>query len=105
MPQEKLLLIPGPTPVHPRIIHSLSQPTVSHVSPIMVTELKQAQVNLTGNARDLWVTGIRDIRGQRAVLDSLSGQVGEDASLVFAEGHFPGDQQFQCLRRHGATFV
>ena len=44
--------------------------------------MKQAQANLTGNARDLWVTGIRDIRAQRAVLDGLSGQVGADASEV-----------------------
>jgi len=33
--------------------------------------MKQARGNLTGNARDLWVTGIRDIRGQRAVLAEL----------------------------------
>jgi hypothetical protein len=44
--------------------------------------MKQAQTNLTGNARDLWVTGIRDIRAQRAVLDSLSGQVGNGASAA-----------------------
>ena len=44
--------------------------------------MKQAQVNLTGNARDLWVTGIRDIRAQRAVLDSLSDQVGTEASAA-----------------------
>lgn len=33
----------------------------------------QAKINLTGNARDLWITGIRDIRGQsknlRKILD------------------------------------
>jgi alanine-glyoxylate transaminase/serine-glyoxylate transaminase/serine-pyruvate transaminase len=46
MNQEKLLLIPGPTPVHPRILNSLSQPTVSHVSPILVDELKEALTNL-----------------------------------------------------------
>ena len=42
--------------------------------------MQQARVNLTGNARDLWVTGIRDIREQSAVLDALAGQVGETAS-------------------------
>jgi alanine-glyoxylate transaminase/serine-glyoxylate transaminase/serine-pyruvate transaminase len=45
MEKEKLLLIPGPSPVHPRIIQSLSQPTVSHVSPILVAEMKEALVN------------------------------------------------------------
>jgi len=42
--------------------------------------MRQARMNLTGNARDLWVTGIRDIRGQRKVLDDLAGRLGEDAS-------------------------
>ena len=42
--------------------------------------MKQAQQNLTGNARDLWITGIRDIRGQRAALDGLEETVRETAS-------------------------
>ena len=52
----------------------------------MITELrvipplmKQAQRNLTGNARDLWVTGIRDIRQQRTGLDQLEEMVGDAA--------------------------
>jgi hypothetical protein len=32
---------------------------------------EQAQINLTGNAKDLWITGIRDIRMQSADLSSL----------------------------------
>ncbi len=40
---------------------------------------RQARDNLVGNARDLWVTGIRDIRGQLAVLDDLTGQLGDSA--------------------------
>jgi len=36
----------------------------------------QAQRNLTENARDLWVTGIRDIRGQSMVLNRLLEQEG-----------------------------
>jgi len=39
----------------------------------------QARGNLTGNARDLWVTGIRDIRNQGRVLDELAETVGENA--------------------------
>lgn len=44
--KEKLLLIPGPSPVHPRIISSLALPTVSHVGPEMVEELTAALANL-----------------------------------------------------------
>jgi hypothetical protein len=37
---------------------------------------QQAQQNLTGNARDLWITGIRDIRTQITDLESLKKKAG-----------------------------
>ncbi len=40
---------------------------LSVIPPLM----EQAQENLTGNARDLWVTGIRDIREQAGNLEKL----------------------------------
>ena len=50
--------------------------------------MKQAQKNLTGNARDLWITGIRDIRGQGRSLaelrDTLAGD-GNDALLAIID--------------------
>ena len=42
--------------------------------------MRQAQQNLTGNARDLWVAGIRNIRAQRGHLDTIEETVGGDAS-------------------------
>ncbi len=44
----------------------------------------QAKQNLTGNAKDLWVTGIRDIQHQSVVLKSLKTQsdIKEDTELV-----------------------
>jgi hypothetical protein len=53
---------------------------LSVIPPLM----RQAQRNLTGNARDLWVTGIRDIRAQRAALDRVSVLLGDtaDAALL-----------------------
>lgn len=44
---------------------------------------EQAKRNLTGNARDLWVTGIRDIKEQIKVLESIRAKPGvvEDAEL------------------------
>jgi hypothetical protein len=41
--------------------------------------MKQAQTNLTGNARELWVAGIRDIRYQGATLRELRTRVGDSA--------------------------
>jgi hypothetical protein len=43
--------------------------------------MRQAQSNLTGNARDLWITGIRDIRAQARNLETLRGMLGESPSV------------------------
>ncbi|MEL7001933.1 MAG: hypothetical protein AAFN93_04265 [Bacteroidota bacterium] len=47
---------------------------------------KQAKQNLTGNARDLWVAGIRDIRAQSKDLKDLLEQTGvkQDTGLLNA---------------------
>ena len=42
--------------------------------------MKQAQRNLTGNARDLWIAGIRNIQAQGSHLDDIRESAGEDAS-------------------------
>ncbi len=42
--------------------------------------MKQARGNLTGNARDLWVAGIRNIEGQRPNLDLIVGKIIGDPS-------------------------
>ena len=41
--------------------------------------MQQARRNLTGNARDLWVTGTRVMRGQLGKLDTLQARLGDDA--------------------------
>ena len=43
--------------------------------------MKQARRNLTGNARDLWLTGIRDIRDDLENLERLEGRVGDNVEL------------------------
>ncbi len=42
MIDETLTMIPGPTPVHPRILAALARPTVSHVAPAFVETFKRA---------------------------------------------------------------
>jgi hypothetical protein len=42
--------------------------------------MRQARRNLTGNARDLWIAGIRDIRYQSVKLADLAEQLGDAAS-------------------------
>lgn len=45
---------------------------------------EQAQKNLTGNAKDLWITGIRDIKNQSTVLKTIlyKNGVRQDTALV-----------------------
>ena len=47
--------------------------------------MRQAPGNLTGNARDLWVAGIRNIRNQRKHLDSILEMAGDGASGELTE--------------------
>ena len=49
--------------------------------------MKQARRNLTGNARDLWVTGIRDIRDDLELLEGLGDKAGDDPELRAAIAH------------------
>jgi hypothetical protein len=39
--------------------------------------LKQARINLTGNAREMWIAGIRNLRDQVAALLELEGKTGD----------------------------
>jgi hypothetical protein len=47
---------------------------------VIPTLMAQAKENLTGNARELWIAGIRDIRAQSADLETLKKQVAGAAS-------------------------
>lgn len=49
---------------------------LSVIAPLM----RQARTNLTGNARELWITGIRNIRSQRDNLDVIHERVAAQAS-------------------------
>jgi len=53
---------------------------LSVIPPLM----KQAQKNLTGNARELWIAGIRNIRNQRKNLDLIADRTAdsENAGLL-----------------------
>lgn len=90
MQHEKLLLIPGPTPVHPRIINSLALPTVSHVSPVLVAELKEALSNLKkivfcARGEAFIISGAGTLAMEMAILNTV--EKGEKI-LVLSQGLF-----------------
>ncbi|MEX0707358.1 MAG: hypothetical protein WD078_05295 [Woeseia sp.] len=51
---------------------------------VILPLMRQAQENLTGNARDLWRAGINNIRNQRENLDNIEATVGPVASRELA---------------------
>jgi hypothetical protein len=69
--------------------------------------LAQAQKNLTGNARELWVAGIRDIRAQRTALDRLAERVAATASdelnSIIAESQAATDELVEWLLAEAAS--
>jgi alanine-glyoxylate transaminase/serine-glyoxylate transaminase/serine-pyruvate transaminase len=102
MQKEKLLMIPGPSPVHPRIINSLSVPTVSHVSPVLVEELKEALANLKKivfceKGEPFIVAGAGTLAMEMAILNTV--QEGE-SFLVLSQGYF-GARMHQIAQSFG----
>lgn len=90
MQREKLLLIPGPTPIHPRITHALSQPTISHVSPVFVEEFGQALKNLKEivfcrSGEPFLVAGAGTLAMEMALLNTLQK---DERLLVLSQGYF-----------------
>ncbi|MFC2169062.1 pyridoxal-phosphate-dependent aminotransferase family protein [Acidobacteriota bacterium] len=102
MLQEKLLLIPGPSPVHPRIINSLSLPTVSHVSPIFGDELKQALSNIKKivfceKGEPFIIAGAGTLAMEMALLNTINK---EERLLVLSQGYF-GERMTQISKSFG----
>lgn len=69
-------------------LNSEAKKKLLHALGVMAPLNKQAQKNLTGNAKELWIAGIRDIRTQSADLKRLQSWPGvkEDAALLAAIG-------------------
>jgi alanine-glyoxylate transaminase/serine-glyoxylate transaminase/serine-pyruvate transaminase len=99
---EKLLLIPGPSPVHPRIIYSLAQPTVSHVGPEMVEELPRALANLKRivfckQGEAFVIAGAGTLAMEMALLNTVDKS---DRVLVLSQGYF-GNRMAEICRAFG----
>ncbi|MDH4219784.1 MAG: aminotransferase class V-fold PLP-dependent enzyme, partial [Candidatus Aminicenantes bacterium] len=102
MLQEKLLLIPGPTPVHPRILNALSQPTVSHVSPIHVDELKEAlsklkKIVFCERGEPFIIAGAGTLAMEMALLNTLAKS---EKALILSQGYF-GKRMAQIVQSFG----
>jgi alanine-glyoxylate transaminase/serine-glyoxylate transaminase/serine-pyruvate transaminase len=102
MPEEKLLLIPGPSPVVPRILEALALPTVSHVSPEMARDLLEAGENLkkivfSASGEPFIVAGAGTLAMEMAMLNTAGR---DDRVLILSQGYF-GDRMTQICQAFG----
>jgi aspartate aminotransferase-like enzyme len=102
MAQDKLLMIPGPSPVVPRILDVLAEPTVSHVGPVMVRDLKEACENLKKivfcqAGEPFVIAGAGTLSMEMALLNTAGPG---DRVLVLSQGYF-GDRMAQICRAFG----
>ena len=99
---EKLLLIPGPSPVHPRILDALAEPTVSHVSPEMAADLSEALENLKktvfcASGEPFIIAGAGTLAMEIALLNVAEKG---DRVLILSQGYF-GDRMGQICDSFG----
>ncbi len=104
MAEDKLLLIPGPSPVVPRILEALARPTVSHVGPDLGRDLKEACENLLkivfcDNGEPFIVAGAGTLAMEMALLNAAGPS---DRVLVISQGYF-GDRMAQICRAFGVS--
>jgi alanine-glyoxylate transaminase / serine-glyoxylate transaminase / serine-pyruvate transaminase len=99
---EKLLLIPGPSPVVPRILQALAAATVSHVGPDMVADTRTALENLKkivfcAEGEPFIIAGAGTLAMEIALLNVVGPG---DRVLVLSQGYF-GDRMGQICQGYG----
>ena len=104
MIDETLTMIPGPTPVHPRILDALARPTVSHVSPVFVKAFRQAlddfkSLGQSASAQPVVVSGGGTLAMEIALVNTVAP--GESV-LVISHGYF-GDRYGELASAFGIT--
>jgi alanine-glyoxylate transaminase/serine-glyoxylate transaminase/serine-pyruvate transaminase len=99
----RLLLGPGPSNVHPRVLAAMSQPLVGHLDPAFLAVLDEVQARLRGlfgtrNALTLPISGTGSA-GMEACFANLV-EAGDEVVIGVA-GVF-GERMAEVARRHGA---
>lgn len=102
----RLLLGPGPSPVHPRVMRAMLSPVLGHLDPDFLKIMQETAALLrgvfeTGNALTLAVSGTGTAGMEAAVVNCV--QPG-DRVVVGVAGYF-GDRLAQICRRCGAEVV
>lgn len=105
MIDETLTMIPGPTPVHPRILAALSRPTVSHVAPAFVEDFRSSLRDFRTLCRStagqpFIIAGAGTLAMEMALVNVVAP--GEKV-LVISHGYF-GDRFAELAAAFGIEF-
>jgi alanine-glyoxylate transaminase / serine-glyoxylate transaminase / serine-pyruvate transaminase len=105
-PPERLLLGPGPSPVHPRVLEAQSRPVVGHLDPWFLAVADQVAEMLrhvfrTDNRLTYAVSGTGSAGMETAVVNLVEPG---DTVIVGVNGVF-GGRLADCARRAGAEVV
>lgn len=100
-----LTMIPGPTPVHPRVLGGLARPTVSHVAPAFVETYRACLTDVkaigrTASASPFVVAGAGTLAMEMALVNLLSPG---ERLLIVSQGFF-GDRYAQVAEAFGIPF-
>jgi aspartate aminotransferase-like enzyme len=102
MKHETLTMIPGPTPVHEKILDGLARPTTSHQAPSFVESFREClddlkRIVFTDTAQPFIVAGAGTLAMEMALVNLL--RPGEKL-LVISHGYF-GDRWVQLAEAFG----
>jgi alanine-glyoxylate transaminase/serine-glyoxylate transaminase/serine-pyruvate transaminase len=102
MLDETLTMIPGPTPVHPRILAALARPTISHLAPATVEAFREALRDFrtlcrSDSAQPVIVSGGGTLAMEMALVNLV--RPGERL-LVISQGYF-GDRYGELASAFG----
>jgi alanine-glyoxylate transaminase / serine-glyoxylate transaminase / serine-pyruvate transaminase len=105
-PPTRLLLGPGPSPVHPRVLKAMSTPLLGHLDPKFLEIMNEVQAQLravlrTGNPFTIAVSGTGSAGMEAALVNLLEPG---DAAVVVAAGVF-GNRMTDIVGRCGAKLV
>jgi alanine-glyoxylate transaminase/serine-glyoxylate transaminase/serine-pyruvate transaminase len=105
-PPARLLLGPGPSQVHPRVLRAMSAPLVGHLDPAFVAMMEDVKMLLrwvfaTGNALTLPVSGTGSAGMECCVVNLVEPG---DEVIVGVNGVF-GTRMAEVAERAGATVI
>jgi len=102
MPDDTLVMIPGPTPVVPRIFEAIGRPTTAHVAPAFVETYRMClsdlkRIGFTKSARPFVISGSGTLAMEMALVNLVAPG---ERILVVSQGFF-GDRWTQLGQAFG----